>query len=107
MKIELNTEQLDIINGALQQLPYNIAAPLIGHINQQKMKQAGMVTLAVQRPLSWVGDASEKWQKNHLNCRGFVVKSDDRLMKAVTLPSDMEELLMTCKAQWRMMGYAT
>ncbi len=107
MKIELSTEQLDIINGALQQLPYNIALPLIEHINQQKMKQSGMVTLAVQHPLSWVGDASEKWQKNHLDCGNIIVKSDDRLMKDINLTSEMEDFLMKCNAQGRMMGYAT
>ncbi|QIG28453.1 hypothetical protein [Leclercia adecarboxylata] len=107
MKIELSDQQLQVIDQALQQLPYNVAAPLLDHINQQKMKRAGMVTLEVQRPLSWVGDASEKWQRNHLNCGSMIINSDERLMKNINLTSEMEKQLMTCKAQGKRMGYAT
>ncbi|QIK14397.1 hypothetical protein G7090_13875 [Leclercia sp. 29361] len=41
MKIELTAEQLATIDEALQQLPYNIAKPLIDHINLQKIAGSG------------------------------------------------------------------
>lgn len=41
MRIELTVEQLATIDEALQQLPYNIAKPLIDHINLQKIVGSG------------------------------------------------------------------
>lgn len=35
MKIEFNEQQLVILNSALLELPYRIAAPLINNINEQ------------------------------------------------------------------------
>lgn len=107
MKIELSDQQLQVIDQALQQLPYNVAAPLIGHINQQKMKQAGMVTLEVQSPLSWGSDSSEEWQRSHLKCSSMIINSDERLMKNINLTSEMDKQLMTCKAEGKRMGRAT
>ena len=39
MKIELNEQQLGILNAALVEIPYRVAAPLIQHINQQIQEQ--------------------------------------------------------------------
>lgn len=39
MKIEFNEQQLGILNSALVEIPYRIAAPLISHINQQIQEQ--------------------------------------------------------------------
>ena len=39
MKIEFNEQQLQILNEALVNLPYKIAAPLINHINAQIQHQ--------------------------------------------------------------------
>lgn len=35
MKIEFNEQQLNILNAALIELPYRVAAPLIHHINME------------------------------------------------------------------------
>ncbi len=35
MKIEFTTDQLALLDKAIQQLPYYMAAPLIEHINEQ------------------------------------------------------------------------
>lgn len=42
MKIELNEQQLSVLNAALVEIPYRIAAPLIAHINQQIQEQLKM-----------------------------------------------------------------
>jgi len=39
MKIEFNEQQLGILNAALVEIPYRMAAPLIAHINQQIQEQ--------------------------------------------------------------------
>lgn len=39
MKIEFNEQQLGILNVALAEIPYRMAAPLIAHINQQIQEQ--------------------------------------------------------------------
>lgn len=39
MKIELNEQQLSVLNAALVEIPYRVAAPLIAHINQQIQEQ--------------------------------------------------------------------
>jgi hypothetical protein len=39
MKIEFNEQQLQVLNLALVDLPYRVAAPLINHINAQIQKQ--------------------------------------------------------------------
>jgi hypothetical protein len=39
MKIEFNEQQLGILNAALVEIPYRMAAPLIQHINQQIQEQ--------------------------------------------------------------------
>lgn len=39
MKIDFTLEQLSILDRAVQQLPYYVAAPLIQHINQQIKEQ--------------------------------------------------------------------
>lgn len=39
MKIEFNEQQLSVLNTALVEIPYRIAAPLIAHINQQIQEQ--------------------------------------------------------------------
>lgn len=64
MKIELSDQQLQVIDQALQQLPYNVAAPIIEHINQQKQKASGAVTLGIS--LQAIGD--HDWRKNYINC---------------------------------------
>jgi hypothetical protein len=38
-KLELSDQQLSVINDALMQMPYHLAAPLIAHINQQIQEQ--------------------------------------------------------------------
>jgi hypothetical protein len=42
MKIELNEQQLQVLNAALVELPYRMAAPLINHINQQIKEQQAL-----------------------------------------------------------------
>jgi hypothetical protein len=42
MKIEFNEQQLGILNAALVELPYRVAAPLIAHINQQIQEQRAL-----------------------------------------------------------------
>jgi hypothetical protein len=42
MKIEFNEQQLGILNAALVELPYRVAAPLIAHINQQIKEQQAL-----------------------------------------------------------------
>lgn len=39
MKIDFTYEQLGILDKAIQQLPYYIAAPLIDHINKEVAKE--------------------------------------------------------------------
>jgi len=39
MKIEFSLEQLSILDKAIQQLPYYLAAPLIADINKQVVEQ--------------------------------------------------------------------
>ena len=39
MKIELNEQQLQVLNAALVEIPYRVAAPLIAHINHQIQEQ--------------------------------------------------------------------
>lgn len=39
MKIEFNEQQLSVLNAALVEIPYRVAAPLIAHINQQIQEQ--------------------------------------------------------------------
>lgn len=39
MKIDFTLEQLGILDKAIQQLPYHVAAPLIQHINTQISEQ--------------------------------------------------------------------
>jgi hypothetical protein len=58
MKIEFTIEQLGVVDRALQQLPYYLAAPLIADINKQIQEQqkvmdtpvdaAGMLSGGVQ-----------------------------------------------------------
>lgn len=40
MKLEFNEQQIQILNVALLELPYRIAAPLINNINQQIQEQS-------------------------------------------------------------------
>lgn len=40
MKINFTPDQLSILDKAIQQLPYYVAAPLIQHINQQIEEQS-------------------------------------------------------------------
>ncbi|SSW86883.1 Uncharacterised protein [Klebsiella pneumoniae] len=49
MKIELSDQQLQVIDRALQQLPYNVAAPIIEHINKQKKIESGRVQVTGNR----------------------------------------------------------
>ena len=39
IKLEFNEQQLQILNAALSELPFRVAAPLINHINQQIKEQ--------------------------------------------------------------------
>jgi hypothetical protein len=39
IKIEFNEQQLQVLNAALVEIPYRMAAPLIQHINQQIQEQ--------------------------------------------------------------------
>jgi hypothetical protein len=39
MKIQFNEQQLQVLNAALVEIPYRMAAPLIQHINQQIQEQ--------------------------------------------------------------------
>lgn len=45
MKIELSDQQLQLIDHALQQLPYNVAKPIIEHIEQQKTGSGHPLTI--------------------------------------------------------------
>jgi len=42
MKIEFNEQQLQVLNAAIVELPYRMAAPLIQHINQQIKEQQAL-----------------------------------------------------------------
>jgi len=42
MKIQFNEQQLQVLNAALVELPYRMAAPLIQHINQQINEQQAL-----------------------------------------------------------------
>ena len=42
MKIEFNEQQLQVLNAALVELPYRVAATLIAHINQQIQEQLNL-----------------------------------------------------------------
>lgn len=42
MKIEFNQQQLKVLNEALVELPFRVAAPLIDHINQQIKEQQAL-----------------------------------------------------------------
>ena len=39
MKIEFSVEQLQILDKAIQQLPFYVAAPLLDHINRELSKE--------------------------------------------------------------------
>lgn len=39
MKIDFNPQQLQVLNAALGEMPYRIAAPLINHINAEIQKE--------------------------------------------------------------------
>jgi hypothetical protein len=39
MKIDFTLEQIQVLDRALQQLPYYLAAPLIAHINKEITEQ--------------------------------------------------------------------
>lgn len=54
MKIEFNEQQLQVLNSALVELPFRIAAPLIQHIHNQ---------IAEQRALEF--DARREAAENH------------------------------------------
>lgn len=38
MKIEFNTQQMQVLNAALIKMPYEISAPVINHINAEIQK---------------------------------------------------------------------
>jgi hypothetical protein len=42
MKIEFNDQQLLVLDSALSELPYRVAAPLIQHINHQIHEQMSL-----------------------------------------------------------------
>jgi hypothetical protein len=42
MKIEFNEQQLGILNAALVEISYRVAAPLIAYINQQIKEQRAL-----------------------------------------------------------------
>ncbi|WP_396001704.1 hypothetical protein [Escherichia coli] len=62
MKIELSQEQLNVIGQALQQLPYNVAKPLIDHIEKQKTGVGH--AFAVKTPSGW--------DNHHIPCTHLV-----------------------------------
>ncbi|EPK7361247.1 hypothetical protein M2O40_003942 [Kluyvera ascorbata] len=79
MKIELTEGQLATIDEALQQMPYNIAAPLIYHISQQKRSGSGFVTLAINVP-EQSDLTNNPWGKHNVPAI-WDVKSDQCLME--------------------------
>lgn len=50
MQIDFTTEQLIVLDKAIQQLPYYVAAPLIGHINKELEKQRKIMDIPVEVP---------------------------------------------------------
>ena len=63
MKIDFSMEQLAILDKAIQQLPYYVAAPLIQHINTQiqknfdeKVDERDMPSGATIPPDAFAGD---------------------------------------------------
>jgi len=54
MKLEFNEQQLAVLNAALVELPFRVAAPVIQHINNQ---------IAEQRALEF--DARRETAENH------------------------------------------
>jgi len=49
VQIELSQEMLQVLDAALQQLPYRVAAPVIGEINRQLRRQ-----MATDTPLAGI-----------------------------------------------------
>lgn len=73
MKIELNDQQMQVINQALEQLPYNIAAPIIEHIRRQRQSQ--------ENPRVILGNChGQSMLDGHIQCGNLITTSDQRLM---------------------------
>ena len=56
MKIEFSIEQLSVLDKAVQQLPYYMAAPLIAHINKELQKQEA----EMNAPVNVAADAGDR-----------------------------------------------
>lgn len=48
MQIDFTIEQLNILDKAIQQLPYYIASPLISHINKEIEKQQKVMDAPIE-----------------------------------------------------------
>lgn len=48
MQIDFTLEQLGILDKAIQQLPYYVAAPLISHINKEIEKQQKIMDTPIE-----------------------------------------------------------
>lgn len=74
MKIELSDQQLQVIDQALQQLPYKVAAPIIEHISKQKR-------VRVVNDLVIGGSGlSPLLRGGNIQCSGLINTSDGQLM---------------------------
>ncbi|HEE9987576.1 TPA: hypothetical protein R8G49_004288 [Citrobacter freundii] len=74
MKIELSDQQLKVIDQALQQLPYKVAAPIIEHISKQKRVVDGLV----------IGGSglSPLLRGVNIQCSNLIATSDQQLVGA-------------------------
>lgn len=52
MQIDFTVEQLVVLDKAIQQLPYYVAAPLISHINRELEKQQKVMDTTIAVPQS-------------------------------------------------------
>lgn len=50
MQIDFTLEQIQILDKAIQQLPYYVAAPLIAHINKQIAQQKQIMDTPMELP---------------------------------------------------------
>ena len=52
MKIDFTIDQLGILDKAIQQLPYYMAAPLIDHINKELTKEKELMNTPIDMTIS-------------------------------------------------------
>jgi precorrin-4 methylase len=61
MQIDFTIEQLSVLDKAIQQLPYYVAAPLIAHINKEIEKQKQVMDTPVS--VAEMDRAYQEWEE--------------------------------------------